>query len=354
MQESAPNVFKIRRRSKDRMDINEILEDGIRRKIDFLGRAWYMVSISLSGKENDPFNYAVHIDTKADVFYQGKWYTGTDEMADELGAEYDDKIQKILETGSEIRLTRIYYDSDCCLHLYFDNTLEIHSRALSKADYSEEKKDYMVWLVFYEHKAAENWVVCYPGRVVLEENEYKSQELLDLDEKMWKLRRGRPRRIITGKEAVEFLKKHEGRTIICVDAEDNSIKLDKSADFPYYTFIFLYAECRIEKKGKKYSFPELVDRWMGNDEKMKEKISVKSLATDDQNNIHVLTSDGISICSDLKDEYDSWTVMTYWAVTEDITGKAHEIVAEKYAVSQEELDQLGAQSDALMEKEKTL
>ena len=153
------------------MDIKEILEDGIGRKIVFLGRAGYMVNLSLSAKENDPFEYVVQIDTGADLIYQGQWYTGSDEMADKLGAEYDIKIQRLLEAGSDIRLTRICYDEACCLHLFFDNSLEIHSRPLNTADYGEEDEDYMVWLVFYAHKAAENWVICYPGGVALEKDE---------------------------------------------------------------------------------------------------------------------------------------------------------------------------------------
>ena len=320
------------------MEIDDILQDGIGRRVTFLGRAAAMVDVSLSEKADDPYEYCIHIDTEADLFYQGEWYTGSCEMDQHMDAPYDRKVKALLEETESIVLTDIYYDETNCLHLLFDNSLEIHSRNTTD---EEEEEDDFVWIIFYGWKAAD-CLICYPKGVVLEHTK-ETQELVDTQKELAEIRHRKIKIPASVQEANDILRLHAGRKVKQVEFDEElSLDLEPSAAIPHFTGIIINAQYLVsegpssaKQKGQKQIERNLVKAVQT------KPVYLEQCYTDNDFNLHLLLSNGTEISSVLEDPlYDSWRVLTVWSITDDlIVGKERQIIS-RHDVSQEELDRL--------------
>ena len=157
------------------MNEQELLNNGIGRRLSFFGRAADMISITLSATEAYPFEFAVHIMTDAVVFYKGKLLTGTDDIYsfDDThgGSKYDEKVSVLLNNGKDFVLQRISYDVDNCLTLVFDNQLEI--RTIQECGFEPEDE---LWRILIPWRSEPHLVAKHSG-VELEQSECSQEEI---------------------------------------------------------------------------------------------------------------------------------------------------------------------------------
>lgn len=150
----------------------ELLQNGIGRSLGFLGRAGYMVSVTLLSRTEGAPDYQAQIDTMTSVAFQGTEYTSSCEIDDDAPygvCEFDKKVAAIMSDKERFSLKRIFYDDAYCLHLLFNNGLEIHSHAV--AEQGAE-----LWRIFLSW-TADIHLIGYPERVVEEAPELSQQEL---------------------------------------------------------------------------------------------------------------------------------------------------------------------------------
>ena len=317
--------------------INGILRDGIGRTVSCFGRAGFMVDIGLI-REDDPFTLVIHIDCETDCIYKGEWYTGSCEMDHHMDAPYDRKAKALLEETESIVLMDIYYDDEYCLHLLFDNSLEVHSRPYEAED---EDCEIEIWRVFY-HWCARDEVICYHNKIVLEPEHYP-QAYWDEYKKLAEIRRGRTKKTASVQEANDILRLHAGRKVKQVEFDIKiCLDLEPSAAIPHFTGIIIDAPYLLsegpssaKQKGQKQIERNLVKAVQT------KPVYLEQCYTDNDFNLHLLLSNGTEISSVLEDPlYDSWRVLTVWSITDDlIVGKERQIIS-RYDVSQEELDRL--------------
>lgn len=157
----------------------ELLQNGIGRCLQFLGRAGWMISITLSAKTEHGSDYQVHIDTSISVVLNGKEYTSSSDIDDSLpygACTFDKKMATILSATEPYRLRSISYDKAHMLHLYFSNGLEIHSVPASWAQGE-------LWRVFRSW-TADIHLIAYQNKIVEEPSELTQQEL-DARRQFW-------------------------------------------------------------------------------------------------------------------------------------------------------------------------
>lgn len=150
----------------------ELLQNGIGRSLAFLGRAGYMVSITLSSQSEAAPDYQVHIDVATTLVYNGEEYTSSDEIDDDLpygACEFDKKVAGIMVSAHQFSLEKIFYDDAYCLHLIFSNGLEIHSHAVTEPGTE-------MWRIFLSWTADIHFIG-YPKGVAEEAFELSQQEL---------------------------------------------------------------------------------------------------------------------------------------------------------------------------------
>ncbi len=325
------------------MLINEILNDGIGRTLAFLGREAGMVDIGLSCKDGNSDDYNVHIDTETDFIYHGKWYTGTSDMDAKRDSRYDKKVKVLMETDGTIKLTQFYFDTNRCLHLYFDNSLEIHSRLYES---EEEDKDRYVWLVFYPW-VAKDWVICYPDRIEIEPSE-ESQEYLNYYKKWMDCKRNKSRRIISTDEANKILCVHSGRRVLEIENDKClCLVLERSKAIPYTTAIYIAGEYHIDQNESGREF------FCNNKENNvivpeKETVKINKCYIGTNNDLKIDLSGGITISSKMRcKKNDYWHINTLWGVTDELRVTHESIVAQRYKISQDELDHIHNMLDLL-------
>lgn len=177
------------------MNSNEIFQSGVGRSITFFGRTADMLSLSLSATEQSPYEFAVHIMTMSEVYYQNQLLTSTNDMYDDNGiygaATYDKKISEIWTGKEKYTLQKLFYDDFYCLHAIFDHGLEICScpneENLSDAD--ELWRVFLAWSV-------ESQVVAYPNRIEEEKIACTQEELNCIRNELVKRRRKHKKSVI--------------------------------------------------------------------------------------------------------------------------------------------------------------
>ena len=143
------------------MTENELLQLGKGYKLSFLGRAANMVSISLSSPSS-PYDYVIHISAKCELLYQGNVLTNTADIFEEVRpnvTRFDEKVQGLMDEGTEFFLQEMNYDYIGCLHAKFSNSFEVHS--LFEA--SDLDEDCEMWRVFFRWKAEPHLVATQKG-----------------------------------------------------------------------------------------------------------------------------------------------------------------------------------------------
>lgn len=165
----------------------ELLQNGVGRCLQFLGRAGYMISITLSAKTEHEPDYQVHIDTTVSIVLDGSEYTSSSDIDDDLSygaCVFDKRAAAILSAKGSYRLENIFYDEAHMLHLYFSNGLEIHSIPASWAKGE-------LWRVFLSW-TADIHLIAYPDRIIEEPSELSQQEL-DARRRLWQKRTAQKR-----------------------------------------------------------------------------------------------------------------------------------------------------------------
>lgn len=161
------------------MEIGELLRVGEGRVVNLIGHEADMTEVGLAGTTDDPWEFAIHICTDVDIYYKGEWFTGSCEMDDSQNSLFDRKIRGMMEEVPEIRLERVTYDESFQLHVFFDNSLEIHGNRDDEGD--------VEWWLFYLWKA-EDTLICEGNNIRISRCT-KSQEELNQSKKSWEERR---------------------------------------------------------------------------------------------------------------------------------------------------------------------
>lgn len=154
------------------MTQSELLQDGVGRSLKFLGRAGYMVSITLRSQSGDAPDFQIHIDAAASIVFQGMKYTSSDEINEDVAygtCEFDRKAAEIMASARQFSLEKIFYDDAYCLHLIFSNGLEIHSHAVTE-------RGAEMWRIFLSW-TADIHLIGRPEGVEEEPPELSQQEL---------------------------------------------------------------------------------------------------------------------------------------------------------------------------------
>lgn len=143
------------------MQIQDYLNNGIGRKLTFLGRAADMLSITLGRTDEFDDEYAVHIMSDAAIFYRGKRYTGTDEMLffgqDPVKSLFDEKVSALTKEQSFV-LQEIVCHANRTLSLTFDHELVILSLVEEGVGEDEE-----LWRIFHPRSEEAHLVATQSG-----------------------------------------------------------------------------------------------------------------------------------------------------------------------------------------------
>ncbi len=166
----------------------ELLQNGIGRKLKFIGRAGYMLSIALFGRTEYEVDYQIHLDTDASIILNGTIYTSSSEIDDSrpYGAcTFDRKSVAILSSRDLYQLRAISYDKNVLLHLYFSNGLEIHTLP------SSQESDDELWRIFLSWTAEPSLVAFHSATTM----EIPSCSQKELDKKKVLLQRRAAQRL---------------------------------------------------------------------------------------------------------------------------------------------------------------
>jgi len=157
------------------MKSEEILQEGIGRKIVFWGRAANMISLMMSPTKTCPFEYSIHIQSDAIVIFNGNLYTSTEDMIEyqqQNETKYDERVHELINSNTDFILQQIFFDENNSLHVYFSNALEIHT--LFDPTLPNPKTE--LWRVFLPWKAAPH-LVATALEVTLEFDDMTQEEL---------------------------------------------------------------------------------------------------------------------------------------------------------------------------------
>ena len=153
----------------------ELLNAGIGRSLNFLGRAADMISVLLSPSEHDRYEYAIHIMADGAIFYKGKLLTNTQEMFEQedahMKSKYDEKVHELLNSGKSFILKSISYDANLCLSLKFSHELEIRSFPENTVEADDE-----LWRIFSPRRNGAHLVASNAG-IELEQPDCTQVEL---------------------------------------------------------------------------------------------------------------------------------------------------------------------------------
>ena len=169
-----------------RMNQAEILRAGCGRYLTFLGRAGETMTILLSVADSLPYEYAVHIQAKAQIILNGALLTSTDEIDDDRPygeCDYDRKVYGLLFCGVKYTVRSIEIDESFCIRLLFDNGLEIFSCPIG-LECSPQDELWRIFLLWF----AGSYLIGYFDHTLTEETE-ESQETLDAMKRNAELRR---------------------------------------------------------------------------------------------------------------------------------------------------------------------
>ena len=174
-----------------KMTTNQLIQQGIGRRLVFLGRAADMVSMSLSMIEACPYEYDIHISAGCDICKNGVLMTCTDDIYLDEDIEtsselvfytlFDKKIKQLMNTGEIFILQELGYDAQHCLYAKFSGALEIRSHP------DENNTDDELWRIFYPWKA-EPHLIATQKSVHLEQFDFV-QETLDQRKVAWEEKR---------------------------------------------------------------------------------------------------------------------------------------------------------------------
>lgn len=157
------------------MTEQELLQNGIGRKLIFLGRAADMISVSLSSTKDCSSEFAIHILTDCEICFCGRLFARANEVyyVTQSGRTvYDEKVAQLMSSGKDYVLENLSYDSHGCLHVEFSNELMI--RTLSERSMTDADDE--LWRVFLVHAATPHLIGTASG-VYLEEANCTQQEL---------------------------------------------------------------------------------------------------------------------------------------------------------------------------------